>query len=163
VFLESPVCYVQPGDNIVGVMIQTQVNPTVWEIWAEDTTNSCATWDYYQPGGGDPPYNTFQGGVLEGYSQQVTYVVGNNQIVGYSSPLTSCAELPATSGTIWGNYYDIFSLNYLSEAGPQWNSANQVAGLLTWQGFGASASGLSPGCNGGVLGGTNGTVVTWQN
>lgn len=154
-WIYSPPCYVNSGDDIVAYMEEVAANPDEWLIYSYDISNSCATWLYYDLPSGQPEFNTFQGGVLEGY--------GN---ANETAPLASCSDLPSSNGQ-W------FQTIALEQAGPAWNSYHSVLGQSSWQAYYNCESGstcFSPNnCAWGASASNNylgsgevGTLLVWQ-
>ena len=96
-----------------------------------DTTSGAYYAFYAQPSSSWPKYNNIYLGVLEAYGD-------TNEQTG----LNSCTELPPGDGDIFSGTYEI------SEAGPYWNSYNDVRTSLSWAGSPyPNGDGLLPSCS----------------
>jgi len=108
---------VSPGDKIGWAIWQTQINPDIWEIWMGDVTSGGSYAFFAQPASSWPKYNNIYLGVLEAYGD--TYE---------QTGLNSCTELPPGDGEMF------YGTSEISEAGPYWNSFNDVRTSLSWGG-----------------------------
>lgn len=134
--VNGPFSGVNAGDSILGYMDQIAGNPDGWEVDITDYTTGA--YAYYQVTGipnSWPKFNTAQGGVNENYG------------------LNTCNDLSAAH-TIQ------FQDPYLYQAGPNWNSYNNVTNSTSWSGHSAPMS-LFPYCAWSVTANDTGTTLNW--
>jgi hypothetical protein len=100
---------VNPGDNLEGVVIQTANNLDAWQIAIYDLTSGAySSFQVINIPNSWPKYNWAAMGALEGY--------GN---IEQTDGLNECSELPSSNN-------EYFTVDYVQQAGPYWNSWNNV-------------------------------------
>jgi hypothetical protein len=141
IYFSNPVT-VSTEDTIVGTLQQTGAHPDAWAIAIQDMTSNQVIEVGFSPGSTWPKYNFAQMGILEGYGNKLETIGLNN-----------CGDLPASDN-------DVFILQNISAAGPNWNTGNSVS--PTWT-AGLNAS-LSPQCSYNAQEFSNFfTTISWTN
>jgi hypothetical protein len=136
VFVEGPYSGVYAGDSVGGVVSQYQGSPDAWQVFISDSSSGAnANLDVYNIPNSWPKFTTAQSAVNENYG------------------LNSCADL-SPQNYLW------FTSVVLEQAGPSWNSFNNVTSSTSWT-IQNNTSGLSPSCSWSA--GASGSVglLTW--
>jgi hypothetical protein len=130
---------VSPGDLIKTSIWQVQTNPDLWEIEISDTTNGGYYYFYAQPDASWTKYTNAYSAVVEAYGESTQ-----------QTGLASCEELPFSYGMTFNTE--------VWQAGPAWNSYNDVTGSLSWGGS-TNGNGLAPSCAWKAYGSGMGTLA----
>lgn len=136
VFVQGPVSGVNAGDSVGGVVSQYQGSPDAWQIFISDSNSgSWANLDVWNIPNSWPKFTTAQSVVNENYH------------------LNSCADL-SPQNYLW------FTNVVLEQAGPSWNSHNNVTSSTSWT-IQNNSQGLFPSCS--WAAGANGSLglLTW--
>lgn len=141
VFEYGPYTGVNPGDTIGGTIKQYAGNLDAWQITTTDTsTGANAVLDVYNIPNSWPKFNSAQSAVNENYGPDGT-------------ALQSCADLPASNDIY-------FSILGLYQAGPNWNSFNNVSSSASWSYY-SNPNKLSPNCSWNAFGSYAALYLLW--
>jgi hypothetical protein len=113
-----------------------------WKIRIDDLTTGAYSYNYWYPASGDPPFNWYVMGSLEGYGNATE-----------TEPFNNCAEIASSS------YIDFFPVT-VQQASTSWNAFINTGSSVDWFAW-PNPRGLSPNCSWGAEYSEGYAELTW--